>query len=145
MEPNRARSITTVPVVFKLIRATHPSENLLVVNHVLDRQRNRIETAQALERAMEENDFTRSREILKAQVEKIKASVSGQDPFCQELVRDLEYSYPTERAYRSSHHNTYMNHQTERGTYVPSTTLSSERYNTNHQRQLAAALRNKNC
>lgn len=145
MEPNSAQSITTVPVSFKLIRVAHPAEHLLAVNHVLDRQRNRIETAQALERAMEENNFSRSRAILKAQVEKIQASVSAQDPLCQELVRDLQHSYPTENAYRSSHTNTYMCHHTERGTYIPSTTTSSERYNTNHQRLLAARLRNRNC
>ncbi len=143
IDSNSARSITTTSIPFQLVRASHPSADLLQVNHTLDRQRNRIETAHALEQAMAEDDFQLSRTILKTQVEKIKASVSAQDPFCQELITDLEYSYPSERHYRSSHHHTYMCHRTERGTYIPTNNVSSEQYSTGHQRQLAAHIQRK--
>ena len=49
------------------------------------------------------------------------------------LIKDLEYHYPTEREYRSSHHNTYMQHSTERGTYAPMTTFSSAGYSSTYQ------------
>ncbi|CAF2652601.1 unnamed protein product [Rotaria sp. Silwood2] len=68
---------------------------------------------------MNESNYQRSLAILKAQAEKIKASISAQDPFCQLLVKDLEYRYPSERDYRSSHHNTYMQHSSERATGHP--------------------------
>ena len=55
----------------------------LQINYTLDLQRNRVETAHVLKLAMEEYDYKRSLAILKAQVEKIQASVSAQDPFCQ--------------------------------------------------------------
>ncbi|CAF0860364.1 unnamed protein product [Didymodactylos carnosus] len=119
VDPNSGHTITTTPVPFQLVRASHPSADLLQINRTLDLQRNRVETAHVLERAMNEYDYGRSLAILKGQVEKIKASVSAQDPFCQQLIKDLEYRYPSERDYRSSHHNNYYQHQTERGTYAP--------------------------
>ncbi|CAF3327152.1 unnamed protein product [Rotaria socialis] len=143
VDPNISRSITTNPVSFQLVRVSSPPTNLLQINPVLDRQRNRIETTQALEQAMAESDFQASRTILMTQVEKIKHSVSVQDPFCQELIQDLERIYPSEREYRSSHCHTYMSHRTERGTYVPNEHVSSQRYNTDHQRQLAASIQRK--
>jgi hypothetical protein len=84
---------------------------------------------------MDESNYQRSLAILKAQVEKIKSSVSGQDSFCQLLIKDLEYRYPSERAYRSSHQNAYMQHSSERGTYAPITTFSSAQYASNQQQQ----------
>jgi hypothetical protein len=87
---------------------------------------------------MDENNYRRSLAILKAQVEKIKSSVSSQDPFCQLLIKDLEYGYPSERAYRSSHHNTYMQHSSERGTYAPTTTFSSAQYVCSSQQRRVA-------
>ena len=145
VEPYSMRSITTVPVFFKLIRVPHPSQDLLVVNQTLDRQRNRIETVAALERAMKERSFDLSRVILEAQAEKIRASVSAQDPFCQELIKDLQFSYSTEREYRSTHNNTRMTHESERGTYTTPTASSSNCYHTRHQRELATRLRNNKC
>ncbi|CAF4673575.1 unnamed protein product [Rotaria sp. Silwood1] len=108
IDPNSRRAITTDPVSFNLVRSSHPPSDLLRVNHVLDIQRNRVETAHALAQAMAEDNYRQSRNILKAQVEKIKTSVSGQDPFCQKLIKDLQYRYSSERAYRSSHQNNYM-------------------------------------
>ncbi|CAF2933415.1 unnamed protein product [Rotaria sp. Silwood2] len=144
MDPNTGRTITTNPVSFNLVRDSHPQNDLLHVNHALDIQRNRVETAHALERAMAEDNYRQSRAILKAQVDKIKASVSAQDPFCQKLIKDLEYHYPTERDYRSSQHNTYMCHRTERGTYMPTSNTSTLQYVNSYQRQMASDFENKN-
>jgi hypothetical protein len=138
VEPNSGQTITTAPVSFQLIRTAQPADDLLQVNYTLDIQRNRVETACEIKRAMDENNYQRSLAILKAQVEKIKSSVSGQDAFCQLLIKDLEYRYPSERAYRSSHHNTYMQHSSERGTYAPTTTYSSPQYLSNQQQQQVA-------
>jgi len=82
---------------------------------------------------MGEQDYSRSMALLKAQVENIKASVSAQDPFCQQLIKDLEHRYPTERDYRSTHHNIYMQHATERGTYSTATSSSAQIYGSVHQ------------
>jgi hypothetical protein len=120
-----------------LIRTAQPTADQLKVNYTLDIQRNRVEMAQAIKRAMDENQYERSLAILKAQVEKIQASVSGQDPFCQLLIKDLQHRYPSERAYRSSHNNTYMQHSSERGTYAPTTTFSSAQYLSSNQQRRA--------
>ncbi|CAM4754292.1 unnamed protein product [Rotaria magnacalcarata] len=138
MDPITGRTVTIDPVPFKLVRDSTSSADLLQVSHTLDLQRNRVETANALERAMAETDYLQSLAILKAQVEKIKASVSAQDPFSQQLIQDLQHNYPSERDYRSSQHNTYMCHTTERGTYVPTTSISSQQYISTMQRQQAA-------
>jgi hypothetical protein len=138
VEPNSGQTITTTPVSFQLIRMAQPTDDLLQVNYTLDIQRNRVETAREIKRAMDESNYQRSLAILKAQVEKIKSSVSGQDPFCQLLIKDLEHHYPSERDYRSSHHNAYMQHSSERGTYAPTTTFSSAQYISSPQQQQAA-------
>ncbi|CAF1017086.1 unnamed protein product [Adineta steineri] len=143
IDPKTTRSLTTNPIEFQLIRASDLPANLLQVDRTLDNQRNRIETTQALEEAMAEPDFQRSRAILKAQAEKLKTSISAEDPFTKELIQDLEQSFRHENQYRSSHHNTYMSHQTERGTYSPAGTTSSHQYSTGHQRQLAMHISNK--
>jgi hypothetical protein len=39
---------------------------------------------------MHENNYHRSIGLLKAQVRKIEKSVSAQDPFCQQLIKDLQ-------------------------------------------------------
>jgi len=125
----------TTPVSFKLARAPQPAADLLQVNYALDIQRNRAETAHEIKRAMDENDYQQSLAILKAQVDKIKASVSAQDPFCQLLIKDLEHRFPSERVYRSTHNNTYMQHSSERGAYAPTGTSSSEQYLSRRQQQ----------
>ncbi|CAF0860983.1 unnamed protein product [Adineta steineri] len=137
VEPNSRQTITTTPVSFQLIRTAQPTADQLQVNYELDIQRNRVETAREIKRAMDTNNYQQSLAILKAQVDKVKASVSSQSPFCQLLIRDLEYRYPSERAYRSSHHNTYMQHASERGTYAPTTSFSSAQYlNISQQQQV---------
>ena len=138
VEPNSGQIITTTPVSFQLIRMAQPTDDLLQINYTLDIQRNRVETAREIKRAMDEGNYQRSLAILKAQVEKIKSSVSGQDPFCQLLIKDLEHRYPSERDYRSSHHNAYMQHSSERGTYAPTTTSSSAQYTAAPQYQQVA-------
>ncbi|UJR11326.1 hypothetical protein I4U23_015507 [Adineta vaga] len=136
-DPNSNQTLTTIPVPFQLIRTPQPTTAELQVNYTLDLQRNRVETAREIKLAMDEHDYRRSRAILKAQVNKIKASVSSKDPFCLLLIRDLEYRYPSEHTYRSSHHNTYMQHSSERGTYAPVTTFSSAAYLSPYQQQQA--------
>lgn len=85
---------------------------------------------------MLERDYDASRAILAAQVEKVKVSASAQDPFCQALIQDLEYNFPSEQEYRSTHYTSYRCHQTERGTYMPGTTSSSDRYHNRRQQEL---------
>jgi hypothetical protein len=138
VEPNSNQTFNTQPVSFQLVRVLNPLNEYLQINYTLDLQRNRVETAHALKLAMEEYDYKRSLALLKAQVEKIQASVSAQDPFCQSLIKDLEYHYRSEQEYRSSHHNAYMQHHTERGTYFPASTSSTTRYQNHRQRQQAA-------
>lgn len=101
-------------------------------------QRNRVETAREIKRAMDENSYQQSLAILKAQIEKIKSSVSAQDPFCQSLIKDLQYRYPSERDYRASHTNNYMQHSSERGTYAPIGNISSIVYVQQQQQQQVA-------
>ncbi len=143
MEPHSGRTLTSVPVFFRLVRASHLSPDQLKVNYTIDVQRNRAETARVLRQAMEETNYKQSLVLLKAQVEKIQASVSAEDPFCQKLIKDLQHSFPTEREYRSSHHNAYRCHETERGTYNTSATTSSELYLSPQQRALVAHFMNK--
>ncbi len=135
VEPDSGQTIMTTPVSFKLARVPQPAADLLQVNYALDIQRNRAETAHEIKRAMDENDYQQSLAILKAQVDKIKASVSAQDPFCQLLIKDLEHRFPSERVYRSTHNNTYMQHSSERGAYAPTGTSSSEQYLSRRQQQ----------
>lgn len=133
MEPQSIRTLTSTPIPFQLARGSQLSPDLLQVNNAVDIQRNRVETARVLRQAMEESDYRRSLELLKAQVEKINSSMSAQDPFCQTLMNDLRCSYPTEREYRSSHHHGYRSYETERGTYRTAG-ASSELYLSPQQR-----------
>lgn len=143
VEPISGRTITTEPVPFRLVRASQLSPDLLVANYTIDIQRNRVETARVLRQAMEETDYTVSAALLRSHVEKIKASISAQDQFCQNLISDLEQSFTDERSYRSSHHNTYRSHETERGTYNASGTSSSQAYRSRQQRLQVAHFLNK--
>ncbi|CAF3613243.1 unnamed protein product [Rotaria sp. Silwood1] len=138
VDPKSGRTLTTIPVPFHLIRASNLSSEHLRVSYTIDLQRNRIETALALKRAMTEQNYSRSLALLKNQVENIKTSVSARDPFCQQLIKDLEHRYPTERDYRSAHYNAYMQHATERGTYSTATNSSSQIYESVHQQNQRA-------
>ncbi|UJR11147.1 hypothetical protein I4U23_015328 [Adineta vaga] len=134
-DPNSNHTLTTPPVPFHLIRTSRPSSYHLQIDRTIDLQRNRIETVLVLRQAMEEQDYNQSMALLKAQVERIKASVSAQDPFCQQLIRDLEYRYTTEGDYRSTYHNIYMQHATERSTYSSASSSSAQIYSTINQLQ----------
>ncbi len=134
IEPNSGNTLTTIPVPFRLVRATSLSFEQLQINHTLDVQRNRIETAFAIRQAMHENNYHRSLGILKAQVRKIEASVSAHDPFCQQLIKDLQYNYPTERDYRLSQNNAYIQHSSERTTYSTEYSSSLLMYQSPQQR-----------
>jgi hypothetical protein len=83
---------------------------------------------------MHESNYHRSIDLLKTQVKKIEESVSAHDPFCQQLIKDLEYHYPTERDYRLSQNNTYLQHSLERHTYSTESSPSVLMYQSPQQR-----------
>lgn len=87
---------------------------------------------------MDENNYQKSIAILNGQIEKIKSSVSAEDPFCQTLIKDLQCRFPSERDYRASHTNNYMQHYAERGTYAPSGNISPIVYQQQSQQQQVA-------
>ena len=130
MDPSSALTLTTDSVPFELIRVVQPSSELLQVNYTLDIQRNRIETAFVLKQAMEEDNYEQSMNLLKQQSAKLKKSVSANDPFCQQLIKDLKHRFQSEREYRSTTHNSYMQHLTERGTWNSTANASTNCYTT---------------
>ncbi|CAF1309973.1 unnamed protein product [Rotaria sp. Silwood1] len=142
LDPRSGLTLTTNSVPFELIRVPQPSAELLQVNHTLDLQRNRVETALVLKQAMEENNYEQSMNLLKDQIEKLKKSVSAKDPFCQQLIKDLKHRFQSERDYRSTHHNTYMQHLTERGTWSSTANASTIHYTTISQNSQVDHFRN---
>ncbi|CAF4409730.1 unnamed protein product, partial [Adineta steineri] len=79
----------SVPFILSRPNQVDPQSSLLQINHTLDVQRNRAETSQILKRAVEVHDYTHAHEIIKNQIEKIRSSISAQDPLCQQLICDL--------------------------------------------------------
>ena len=116
---NTGQTVSTASVPFRLMRASELTSDSLRVNHQVDVQRNRIQTTQALKEAMDERSYNKSLEILRNQVLKIKASVTAQDPFCQQLIKGLEFRHASEQAYRSTHLSSYTQQRMERGAYTP--------------------------
>ncbi|CAF3222183.1 unnamed protein product [Rotaria sp. Silwood2] len=143
VDPKSSCMFTMRSVPFHLVRASNLSSDYLRVSYTIDLQRNRIATALVLRRAMNEPNYSRSVALLKTQVNNIKASVSAREPFCQQLIKDLEHRYPTERDYRSTHNNAYMQHATERGTYSTATSSSSKIYESVHQQSQVARYQRK--
>lgn len=93
---------------------------------------------------MAESDYRHSRDILRVQIDSIKASISAQDPFCQQLIKDLGYRYTSERDYRSAQNNNLRCQQMERGTYMTPTNISAQSYvSTNQQAMASYFQRNK--
>ena len=86
----------------------NPQSPLLQVNYTLDVQRNRAETSAVLKRAVEEDDYARAREMINAQLTKIRSSVSAADPLCQQLIRDLEYKYSNQYEFKTTMTNMSM-------------------------------------
>ncbi|CAF0983833.1 unnamed protein product [Rotaria sp. Silwood1] len=142
LDPRSGLTLTTNSVPFELIRVPQPSAELLQVNYTLDLQRNRVETALVLKQAMEENNYEQSMNLLKDQIEKLKKSVSAKDPFCQQLIKDLKHRFQSERDYRSTHYNTYMQHLTERGTWSSTANASTIHYTTISQNSQVDHFRN---
>ncbi|CAF1272589.1 unnamed protein product [Adineta steineri] len=141
LDPCSGLTLTTNYVPFELIRVPQPSTELLEVNYTLDLQRNRVETALVLKQAMEENNYEQSIKLLNDQIEKLKKTVSSKDPFCQQLIKDLEHRFQSERDYRSTHHNTYMQHSSERGTWSSTANTSTTQYTTISQTTQAERFR----
>lgn len=63
------------------------------VNYEVDKQRNRIETNEALRKAKEfsdKKDLAEGRKVLQCQIERIEKSISGEDKLCKAMVEDLK-------------------------------------------------------
>ncbi len=134
-DANTDQTVRTPPVSFTLARPNQidPRSPLLQVNYTLDIQRNRTETSEVLKRAVEENDYGRARDMINAQLDKIRSSVSAVDPLCQQLIRDLEYQYSNQYEFKTTMTNMYMQHGQERATYSTGATLSTIGYMTSGQ------------
>ncbi|CAF3833932.1 unnamed protein product [Rotaria sp. Silwood1] len=140
------RQIHTPTIPFLLARPAQltPDSPLLVVNYALDLQRNRAETSRVLKEAVNEPNHERARELLNVQLTKIRASVSAQDPLCQQLIRDLEYQYTSQYEFATTMTNMYMQHGQERFTYSTATTFSSNCYMTSGQERFRSIARRYN-
>ncbi|CAF1937045.1 unnamed protein product, partial [Rotaria magnacalcarata] len=109
--------------------------SLLKVNYELDIQRNRAETSEVLKRAVVETDYERARGMVKGQLEKIRSSVSAESPLCQQLIRDLEFQYSSQREFQTTMTNVFMQHGQERATYSTAKTSSTNCYVTSGQKR----------
>ncbi|UJR27383.1 hypothetical protein I4U23_008673 [Adineta vaga] len=134
-DANTDQTLHTPSVSFTIARPNQldPQSSLLQVNYALDIQRNRAETSEVLKQAVDTTDYERANELVKGQLDKIRASVSAQDPLCQELIRDLEYKYSSQHEFKTTMTNMYMQHGQERATYSTCTTMSAARYMTSGQ------------
>lgn len=103
------------------------------MNYALDIQRNRAETSAVLKQAAAEHDYARARQLINAQVEKIRASVSAADPLCQQLIRDLEYQHTNHNEFKLNMTNMWMQHGQERATYCTAASTSATGYLTSGQ------------
>ncbi|CAF3331631.1 unnamed protein product [Rotaria sp. Silwood2] len=122
-----------VPFILARPNQIDPQSSLLQVNYELDIQRNRSETSHVLKQAVEENDYQRVRDMINAQIAKIRSSVSAEDPLCQQLIHDLEYQYSNQQEFRTTMTNMYIQHGQERATYSTGATVSSSCYMTSGQ------------
>ncbi|CAF1361734.1 unnamed protein product [Adineta steineri] len=126
----------SVPFILSRPNQVDPQSSLLQINHTLDVQRNRAETSQILKRAVEAHDYTHAHEIIKNQIEKIRSSLSAQDPLCQQLIYDLEQQYSNQREFKTIMTNMYRQHGQERATYSTNKTTSAAHYMTSGQERL---------
>jgi hypothetical protein len=143
IDANTEQTVRTPPVSFTLARPNqiNPQSPLLQVNYTLDVQRNRAETSAVLKRAVEEDDYARAREMINAQLTKIRSSVSAADPLCQQLIRDLEYKYSNQYEFKTTMTNMSMQHGQERATYSTGATISTACYMTSGQERYRSKLR----
>ena len=135
--------IQTPFVPFVLVRPAElsPHSALCQVNYAVDLQRNRAETSRVLREAVHHADYARARKLLNVQLAKIRASVSAQDPLCQQLIRDLEYQYSSQDQFQTTMTNMYMQHGQERATYSTVTTISANCYMTSGQERFRSIVR----
>lgn len=135
IDANTDQTVRTNPVPFTLARPNqiNPESPLLQVNYTLDVQRNRAETSEVLKKAVKEHNYRRARELIDAQIEKIRSSISATDPLCQQLIQDLEHQHASHREFQSTMTNVYMQHGQERATYSTTATISASRYMTSGQ------------
>ena len=93
-----------------------------------------------MKQAVEEQNYQRAREMINSQLEKIRSSVSAEDPLCQQLIRDLEYQYSSQHDFKTTMTNMYMQHGQERATYSTGTTISASCYMTSGQERFRKKL-----
>ena len=143
IDANTEKTMRTPPVAFTLARPNqiNPQSPLLEVNYTLDVQRNRAETSELLKRVVEEANYERAREMINAQLDKLRSSVSAADPLCQQLIRDLEYQYSNQYEFKTTMTNMYMQHGQERATYSTGTTISAACYMTKGQERYRIKLK----
>lgn len=128
---------------FRLLRIACPSSEHLQTNYTVDIQRNRVQTANILRLALRAPNYSKSMELRFYQINKIQASISAADPFCQNLIKDLQQSYDSHNEYRSTHYNIIMQHSSERGTYTSDSTSSTLDYQSHVQHLLATYFKNQ--
>jgi len=90
--PGQLGTLRELPVVTLAIDRPQGVAPDVRADFELDRQRNRIQTAVAMERAAalcEERKFPQAQQLIKDTIAAIAASVSGNDPFCQAQCADL--------------------------------------------------------
>lgn len=126
--------LNTEPVPFTLIRTNRMTSEYSKVDRLVDLHRNRLETAFQLDKAVQETNYQKSRNILRNQMRNIKESVSSNDPFCQLLIGDLQRNYPTERDFRLLQRNASLKHYSERHTYSSQHDSSTFLYQSPDQR-----------
>ena len=143
IDANTQQTIQTPSVPFLLARPDQidPQSPLLQINYTLDVQRNRAETSRVIEQAVKTSDYQQAREMINAQLAKIRASVSVADPLCQQMIKDLEHQHESQQEFQSVMTNMYMQHSQERATYTSAAVCSSAAYMTYGQERFRSKLR----
>ena len=141
--PINNTNIQTESVPFLLRRPGQlaPNSPLLQVNFALDVQRNRVKTSSVLKQAVVERNFEQVKAMLEAQIASIRASVSAQDPLCQQMISDLMQQYSNREQFATTMTNMYMQHSQERATYSTGITISAASYMTGGQERFRSIAR----
>ena len=143
IDPNSQRTMNTPDVPFTLARPDQidPRSPLVQMNYTLDVQRNRTETSQVLQQAVKTSDYQLARQMIDVQLAKIRASASAADPFCQQLIQDLEHRQPSQQVFQSVMTNMCIQQSQERATYTSACVGSSAIYKTAGQQRFLSKFR----
>eukprot|EP00698_Gefionella_okellyi_P001656 TRINITY_DN11554_c0_g1_i1.p1 TRINITY_DN11554_c0_g1~~TRINITY_DN11554_c0_g1_i1.p1 ORF type:complete len:647 (+),score=145.72 TRINITY_DN11554_c0_g1_i1:57-1943(+) len=104
--PTLSDTVESEQQMMTLLRPAEVQQSDLVINRELDKQRCRVLCAEALQRAIaagEARNYAEARSILQTAVEAIRRAVSGTDPMCLSLLRDLQQC-----ASNMTDHHTYQ-------------------------------------